>query len=567
MEIFNLLDKKAIEKCEPEMDQFCSPIFLIKKPNGSFRFILNLKRLNTFIDTEHFKLEDYRTVCKLLNQNDYLASLDLKDAYYMINIHKKSRRYLRFCFLGNYYQFNVLPFGLCTAPLIFTKIMKPVMAHLREMGLVSVVYLDDFLCISKSFTDCQNNIQVTIKTLTKLGFIINQNKCDFTPTQNCKFLGLIFNSVNMTIGITKEKRMNCLKLITDLLNKKSMTIKFLAQVIGTLISVCPAIKYGILYTKTLERIKYLGLNKNNNNYDEKTTLNNESKQDLLWWTRNILKSVNPIRKNNFHTVIYTDASSTGWGASCGPETASGRWKVEESKLHINSLELMAAFFGLKCFSKELSNCEILLRIDNITAVSYINRQGGVQYPHLHNITKSIWQWCECRNLWIFASYINTKDNIIADFESRRELENTEWQLGSCYFRQILQKFGYPSIDLFASRTNAKCSQYVSWHPDPNAIAVDAFTLNWRNHYFYAFPPFCMLLKVLEKIVTDQATGIVIAPYWPTQPWFPIYNKLLIENPIIFQPSQDLLMLNNSRVLHPLHQKLSLMAGLLSGNHF
>lgn len=192
---------------------------------------------------------------------------------------------------------------------------------------------------------------------------------------------------------------------------------------------------------------------------------------------------------------------------------------------------------------------------------------GVRYTHLHHIAKEIWQWCESRNLWIYATYINTKDNIIADFESRKELGNTEWELNDTHFQKIVSIFGEPSIDLFASRTNSKCQDYVSWHPDPGAIAVDAFTVCWSNyHLFYAFPPFSMVLKTLEKIISDRATGIVVVPYWTTQPWFPIFNKLLIQEPIIFQPSEYLLSLNNCRMSHPLHQKMKLMAGLLSGKH-
>lgn len=66
--------------------------------------------------------------------------------------------------------------------------------------------------------------------------------------------------------------------------------------------------------------------------------------------------------------------------------------------YINYLELLAAFLGIKCFCKNITNSEILLRIDNTTAISYINRMGGIQFPHLNNIAREIWQWCEERKL-------------------------------------------------------------------------------------------------------------------------------------------------------------------------
>lgn len=411
-----LLAKGAIEKNNYDINQFCSPIFLVKKPNGTFRFILNLKKLNMFINTSHFKLEDYRTACKLIDLNDYLVSIDLKDAYYMIQIHNDSKQFLKFYYEGEYYQFKVLPFGLCTAPFTFTKIMKPVVAYLRENGFVSVIYLDDILCIGTSVNDCLVNMTTTVNLLTRLGFVINTDKSELAPAQTCKFLGFIFDSKQMKLSISVEKRLNCLKLIKQLLLKKTVQLKFLAQVIGTLVSVCPAIKYGMLYTKDLERVKYLALKYNNDNYDAYISLNDDCKQDLMWWAKSIETGVSPIRKNRYKLEIYTDSSSRGWGVSCGSKTASGLWTTEEAKLHINTLELKAAFFGLKCFAKDLKKCDILLHIDNVTAISHINRLGGVQFSHLHSIAKKIWQWCEVRDLWIFATYINTKENVIADFQ-------------------------------------------------------------------------------------------------------------------------------------------------------
>lgn len=132
--ITNLLSIGAISKCEYTKGQFLSSVFLVPKPNGKFRFILNLKNLNKFITTDHFKIEDLRTVLKLITKNCYMSKIDLKDAYYLIKIHPYSRKFLRFQFEQELYEFNVLPFGLSTAPYIFTKIMKPIIRLLRMAG-------------------------------------------------------------------------------------------------------------------------------------------------------------------------------------------------------------------------------------------------------------------------------------------------------------------------------------------------------------------------------------------------------------------------------------------------
>ena len=174
--LLELEEKGAIRRCKYNPDQFVSDIFLAQKPNGKYRLILNLKNLNRFISTKHFKLEDGRTVTKLMNQNCFMASLDLKNAYYLVPMHRSSQRYLRFKFDNTLFEFTRLPFGLNTPPYVFTKILKPVVAHLRKRGYRSVIYLDDLLLIGESFSDCLQNVAETQRLLQDLGFIINIHK-------------------------------------------------------------------------------------------------------------------------------------------------------------------------------------------------------------------------------------------------------------------------------------------------------------------------------------------------------------------------------------------------------
>lgn len=133
----------AIQKCAPCKNQFISSYFLVPKSNGKRRFVLNLKRLNKFIWTAHFKMEDIRTALQLMTKGCFMASLDLQDAYFLIPIHKDSRKYLRFMWKDCLFEYVCLPFGLNIAPWLFTKITKPITSSLRKEGLTSVVYLDD----------------------------------------------------------------------------------------------------------------------------------------------------------------------------------------------------------------------------------------------------------------------------------------------------------------------------------------------------------------------------------------------------------------------------------------
>ncbi|XP_045446325.1 uncharacterized protein LOC123654470 [Melitaea cinxia] len=415
-------------------------------------------------------MEDHRTVTKLLSVNAFMATIDLKEAYFLVPIAKSCRKYLCFAFDGKIYHFNVLPYGLSVAPRIFTKIMKEVMNHLRSKGYRSVIYLDDILCIGDTFSECVRNVTETLNLLERLCFVVNWEKSMLLPQQNCRFLGFTFNTVEMSLGLPVDKRNKISKLINIYLTLPKCTIREFSQLIGVLVAACPAIKYGWLYTRSLERAKFLALQQNDD-YSTKIKLSKDILPDLRWWNNNITSSNNSLRpQDQFMLEIFSDASKTGWGAFCNGNRVNGGWKDSELSLHINYLELLAVFMGLKCFAKNLSNGSILLRVDNTTAICYINRMGGIQFPHLNDLARSIWQWCEKRNIWLFASYINSQDNIEADQESRKLNIDIEWELSTWAFNNIKETLGTPDIDLFASRVNAKCQRYISWKKDPDAIS-------------------------------------------------------------------------------------------------
>lgn len=526
------------------------------------RFILNLKQLNRFIVTDHFKLEDFRTAIKLVTRNCYMSTIDIKDAYFFVKVGNKSRKYLRFVWNDQLYEFNVLPFGLCTAPFVFTKIMKPVVKLLRSCGFLSTIYLDDLFLIGSSYRECLTNIWYSEALLTALGFVINKEKSSLIPKRSCRFLGYVINSEKFQVSLPQEKTERSQKVVETFFNKKRCKIREFAKLIGLLTSSCPAVEYGWLYTKSFERYKFLNLLENNLNFDSYMTVPEIIQDDLHWWHKALKNPVNKIKEEEYCLEIFTDSSTTGWGAACGEETASGPWSCKERSHHINYLEILAAFFGLKTFATNMRCCQILLRVDNTTAISYINRMGGVQFPHLTQVTKMLWQWCEVRQIHVFASYIRSCDNVVADAESRRNHPDIEWELSGDAFQNIVQNFGKPDIDIFASRLNRKCNKYISWYRDPDAYCINAFTISWSNFYFYAFPPFSVILKTIRKIINDKATGILVVPQWPTQAWYPLFQQLLTSQPIILKPSKNLILSRSSK--RNLHQQLTLVAGVLSG---
>ena len=147
---------------------------------------------------------------------------------------------------------------------------------------------------------------------------------------------------------------------------------------------------------------------------------------------------NVIRSGHFNLEIFSDASLSGWGASCGGNRTHESWSLEDKQNHINYLELLAVVYALRCFAAESKNCNVLLRVDNSTAISYTNRMGSIKFPHLSNLARKIWNWCADRNLFIYAAYIPSAQNIEADFESRVISDETEWTLEMSILRGLFQ---------------------------------------------------------------------------------------------------------------------------------
>lgn len=528
---------------------------------------MNLRDLNVYIEPPHFKLEDWRTVVRLMLPGTHMATLDLEDAYLLVPIFEGHRKFLRFQWRNKTFEFTALPFGLSTAPYIFTKILRPVFTYLRKKGYQSITYLDDFLLLGSSNEECRANVNASVNLLHSLGFVVNYAKSHLEPSNKSKYLGFIFDSNEQSITIPPSRRAKLLSLTTSLALRTRCSIREFASLIGSLVSVCPAVQYGLLHTKRFEREKFLALVNNNEDYSAEMDISSHFQEDFRWWIDIFSnpKQTNKIRSDRFVQEIFTDASLNGWGASCRDRRTHGWWSECERTLHINSLELKAAFNGLLCFAADLHDCNILLRIDNTTAIAYINKFGSIQFPYLSEISRQIWRWCEDRNIFVFASYISSIENSIADAESRTSDPDTEWSLSVTAFRRVARVFGPFDIDLFASSINNKCDLYASWYPDPGSISVDAFTFSWENLNFYAFPPFILLPRVLRKIIDDGATGTLVVPWWPSQPWFPLFSHLMISEPLILSPNYSLLS-SPFRTCHPSWRSLSLGVAKLSGRH-
>jgi hypothetical protein len=562
--LHSYLAMKIIEPCSPvQQDSFFSTVFVRMKKDSSARVIFNCKQLNEFIENIHFKMDTVREAILLMRPNCFFGSIDLKHAYFSVSIAKPFRKFLKFMWQNKAFQFVCLPQGICSAPRIFTKLLKPVFAHLRKNGVTILSYIDDSILVADSAEVLAESVLQTVKLLDSLGLTVHPSKSVFQPVQKIEFLGFELNSVNMTVSLTELKKLKIVALAKALLENPNTTIRGLATFIGNLVAAEPAVPHAPLYYKYLEIFRNEALKLHCGNYDASISLSSRCLADIRWWQDHIQSTFRAIVVPGPSHELTSDASISGWGGSLGAKSTGGIWSDQELTHHINWLELKAAFLSLQSLCAELCNTHIKLRMDNTTAVACVQKYGSTKLS-LFDLTKELFVWALQRNLTLSATYIPGVCNKVADHASRSFNADIEWMLDKGVFQEICKIFGKPHIDLFASRLNHQLPCYISWQPDPFAFDINAFSLNWTDIYGYAFPPFSLLSRTLQKMMMEKSTLLVVVPMWPTKPWFSLALKMLVSVPRLL-PKRCLKSPRKQKQSHPLEQKLTLVAMKLSGD--
>lgn len=190
-----------------------------------------MKPLNEFVQYHHFKMEELNTLLNLLSGSEFFTTIDLKDAYFSIPIHADHRKYLKFEWNSTLFEFICLPFGLSLAPRVFTKVLKPFVASIRNKGIRLVIYLDDMAIISSSRERSSQEAGIIVQILESLGFIINKEKSVLFPSQKIVFLGYVIDSVARTVSLPEEKLNKVKEQTLSLSRNPQCSIRELAHVI------------------------------------------------------------------------------------------------------------------------------------------------------------------------------------------------------------------------------------------------------------------------------------------------------------------------------------------------
>lgn len=508
-------------------------------------------------------METPQSFREALRPLDWVTSIDLTDAYFHLLIRQSFRKWLRFVWEENIYQFRALPFGLSLSPWVFTKVVRELLAVVHSNEVRMRAYLDDWAVLAASHAQAARDTELVLSLARELGFNVNLLKSELEPSQRFLYLGLVFDTVAWTVAPSQARVDRLLASIESLLFLSSASARQVAKVLGSMESMVPFVPTAGALKRPLQRGFRERWSQAQGSWEDPVALGQWFARAVSpWRRRDFLLAGVPITEPPPEVELFTDASHAGWGAHALGRTASGVWESDVSTLHINILEMRAVFLALKALAPYWSAGLIRIRSDNSTVIAYINHQGGTVSQSLSLLAEEIVLWAFERNFTLSAVHVKGKANVLADFLSRPgAVVQTEWTLAHQTLSQVWEAFGKPHIDLFATRYSARLQIFVSPVPDPQAWAVDALSISWIGLDAYAFPPFPLIPRVLRKWREDQPRLILIAPDWPAQGWFPdlislCHTKLplVVRNTSLLQP--------RSGILHSNPGMLQLTAWLL-----
>ncbi len=551
-ELSSLLQKGAIEEVpQTEVERgFFSRYFLVPKRDGGLRPILDLRRLNLSLYKGKFKMLTMRTIMSQVQEGDWFVTIDLKDAYFHIQVVHRHRRFLRFAFGGKAYQYKVLPFGLALAPRTFTKCMDAALAPLRLQGIRVLNYLDDWLILAHSRELVSRHRDIVLGHIHSLGLRMNAKKSVLLPSQRTVFLGVRLDSVQMQARLAPARIPVFTACLARFKLDHHVSVGTCRRLLGLMAAASPVLPLGLLHMRPfLWWMKELRLHPTVPATRLVRVSRSCCRHLLMWRDPVFLRS--GVRMGAIHRrhMITTDASMTGWGAVFEGRPASGEWKEEFLFWHINCLELRAVFLALKYFLPVLGEHHVIVRTDNMAVVSHINRQGGSRSRTLDRLARHLLLWSQDKFLSLRAVHVPGVLNLAADFLSRQKLKPGEWMLNRQTVSQIWDLFGKAEVDLFASQESSQCPLWFSLS-FPTTLGIDAFAHPWPNVSLYAFPPIKLIPAVLCRVKVSGARLLLIAPFWPSQTWFSELTPLLYRPPWEIPIRRDLLSQLQGKIWHP-----------------
>lgn len=512
-----------------------------KSTPGRYRLIIDLRYVNFFLRYIPFRMETLPRCRSIFRRGDFLFSIDLRNAYHTVEIAPEHRKFLGFCWAGQYYVYNCLPFGLSCSPVFFSELVHVLVKRWRRRGVRCIAYLDDLVFAASSLSEARRVRDLVLRDIDASGFVVNFDKSVLEPCTSLKVLGFQVDTVSMTFSIPAPRLSKMRRVLQELLSAirsgSRVPSVLLSRVLGHIVSASLVLGPP---SRFATRFCYRDLSSIPSSFissDCWVSLSPEGLDELLCWERFlasdlIVADIHPCRPR-FDVMVFTDASATGWSGVplfSSPGPALGVFSPEDCLRSSSFRELLAILFTVQSFAPVVpSFSNFVVYSDSFVAARVVENHGSqARDPsgdlHLHRLFLAILDVCYRFGLFIHVFHVPRSLNCVADFYSRF-VDHADYGLSDAFFGLVASRWGPFAVDRFASSSNTRCARFMSRFFCPGCEAVDALLSDWSPDpsglVDYIHPPFALVPPAINKLIASRAMAVLVVPQWFSAPWWPV----------------------------------------------
>lgn len=412
----------------------CSPFGVIPKRNkpGKWRLILDLSSPEGYsvndgvckdlASVAYVSVDDVVACVVRLGKGTIMAKMDIRQAYRNIPVHPSDRPLLGMVWEEEVYIDKVLPFGLRSAPLLFTAVADALLWIMKSQGIEWVFhYIDDFITLGKPGTgECARNVHIMKGSCATTGLPVELEK-DEGPATTIGFLGMELDSEALEVRLPQDKLVRLSTTLREWRGRKASTKRELLSLIGILSHACKAVRAGRSFLRRL-----IDLSTTVRRLDRYVRLNASARSDIEWWHQfcsswNGVSMMSAINKAQPAALVTSDASgSWGCGAFSGAKWFQLKWVGPIVDYHITVKELVPVVLAAAMWGAGWRGKTIKVLCDNSAVISIIN--GGTsknqEAMHLRRCLAFVAAKFE---FYMFAVHIKGEENTLADALSRDNL--------------------------------------------------------------------------------------------------------------------------------------------------
>lgn len=417
-----------------ELGIHCSPFGVIPKRNkpGQWRLIVNLSApeggsVNDGIDRDlaslsYVSVDEVAEAVLNLGRGTQMAKMDIRQAYRNVPVHPQDRLLLGMQWRGQVYVDATLPFGLRSAPLIFTVVADMVQWIMQRRGIANVFhYIDDFIALGMPGTvECEENNMIMHETCTEVGLPADPVK-DEGPATTITFTGIEIDSDEMVLRLPQAKLARLRAELISWRGRKACKKRELLSLIGVLAHACKAVRAGRTFLRRL-----IDLSTVVKHLDHHVRLSKEARSDIEWWFQ-FSEEWNGVAimrgpKEARASVTLTSDASGGWGcgAFCGIQWFMLKWAGSIEGCHITVKELVPIVIAAAVWGSEWQGRTVQVWCDNAAVVAIIN-QGSSRNKEAMHLARCLAFVLAKREFEMVATHIKGVDNSLADALSRDNL--------------------------------------------------------------------------------------------------------------------------------------------------